>query len=62
MSDLAVALGLVLVIEGVLYALFPEAMQRMMRMALETPPVTLRWIGLAGALLGFWLIWAIKGG
>lgn len=60
MTDLAAALGLVLVIEGVLYALFPGAMQRMMHMALAAPPATLRRIGLAGAFLGFAVVWLAK--
>lgn len=61
MTDFWVALGLVLVIEGVAYALFPEAMQRMMHMALATPPATLRRIGLVSALIGFTVVWLIKG-
>ena len=38
MDDLITALGLVLVIEGALYALFPDGMQRMMKQVLEMPP------------------------
>ncbi len=61
MTELGVALGLVMVLEGVLYALFPEAMQRMMRMAIGLPPVNLRRFGLIGALAGFLVVWFIKG-
>ena len=61
MADFATALALVLVIEGVLYAMFPEAMQRMMRVALEAPPTILRNGGLAAALFGFLLVWLIRG-
>lgn len=60
MTELGVALGLVMVLEGVLYALFPEAMQRMMRMAIDLPPVNLRRFGLIGALAGFVVVWLIK--
>ncbi len=60
MADFATALALVLVIEGLLYALFPEAMQRMMRIALEAPPTVLRNGGLAAAILGFIVVWLIR--
>ena len=61
MADFATALALVLVIEGLLYALFPEATQRMMRIALEAPPSVLRNGGLAAAILGFIVVWLIRG-
>ena len=61
MADFATALALVLVIEGLLYALFPEAMQRMMLIALEAPPTVLRNGGLAAAILGFIVVWLIRG-
>jgi uncharacterized protein YjeT (DUF2065 family) len=61
MADLATALGLVLVIEGALYALFPEGMQRMMAQALELPPNYLRRAGLAAAVCGFFVVWLIRG-
>ena len=60
MSDLFTALALVLVIEGVLYALFPEAMQRMMAQAIELPPSMLRNGGLVAAVLGFAVVWFIR--
>ena len=37
MWDLLAALGLALVLEGVLYALFPAAMRRFMAEALKQP-------------------------
>lgn len=61
MSDLIVAIGLVLVIEGVLYALFPSSMQRMMVMALTQPPRTLRTTGLIAAFIGVAIVWLIRG-
>ena len=60
MADFATALALVLVIEGLLYALFPEGMQRMMRVALEASPTALRNGGLAAAILGFVVVWLIR--
>ncbi len=60
MDEFVIAIGLVLVIEGVLYALFPEGMQRMMAMALTQPSRTLRVTGMIAAFLGFAVVWTIK--
>lgn len=61
MNDLVTALGLVLVIEGALYTLFPEGVQRMMGRAVELPPAYLRRAGLAAAIIGFVIVWLIRG-
>ncbi|MDP6388726.1 MAG: DUF2065 domain-containing protein [Alphaproteobacteria bacterium] len=61
MDDLITALGLVLVIEGALYALFPGRMQRMMAQAIEIPPPVLRWGGLIAAVIGFAIVWLVRG-
>ena len=61
MGDLITALGLVLVIEGALYALFPEAMQRMMVQVLEMPPQVLRTAGLVAAVIGVGIVWLVRG-
>jgi uncharacterized protein YjeT (DUF2065 family) len=58
--DLGTALALVLVIEGVLYALFPEAMKRLMAQMLSVPPTTLRMAGLAAACLGVALVYLAR--
>jgi uncharacterized protein YjeT (DUF2065 family) len=60
MKDLGVALGLVLVFEGVLYALFPEAMKRAAARALSVPPQALRLAGLAAVGAGFAVVWIIR--
>tara|TARA_Y100001968_G_scaffold320412_1_gene353307 strand:+ start:788 stop:982 length:195 start_codon:yes stop_codon:yes gene_type:complete len=51
------AIGLVLVIEGALYALFPAGMQRIMAQALALPQNILRLGGIAFALIGFWVVY-----
>ncbi|MFN4011049.1 MAG: DUF2065 domain-containing protein [Pannonibacter sp.] len=61
MTDLVVALGLVLVLEGILYALAPEAMKTMMRKVLEAPDQTLRLAGLVAAGAGVVLVWLVRG-
>ena len=60
MSDLLTALGLVLVIEGLLYAAFPEQMRRMVVAVLELPSSTLRLAGLIAACSGVVIIWLIR--
>ncbi|WP_421984076.1 DUF2065 domain-containing protein [Roseibium sp.] len=61
MNDFVTALGLVLVIEGVLYALMPGGMKSMMRSALETSDQTLRVAGIVVAVLGLIFVWIIRG-
>ena len=60
MRDLLTALALVLVIEGGLYALFPEGMKRAATRALLVPPQTLRLAGLAAACLGVIFVWLVR--
>ncbi len=60
MTDLLSALFLVLVIEGALYALFPDAMKRVMAQALVLPSSNLRAAGLAAAALGVALLWLVR--
>ncbi|HVJ54541.1 MAG TPA: DUF2065 domain-containing protein [Aliidongia sp.] len=60
MQDLWTALALVLVIEGVLYALFPQPMKRAMLAVLTQPEPTLRLVGLAAVLLGVGFVWVIR--
>ena len=60
-SDIIVALGLVLVIEGTLYALFPDAMRRAMALALGNPSSALRMAGLVSILAGTVIVWFIRG-
>jgi uncharacterized protein len=60
MSELVTALGLVMVIEGVLYALFPGHARAMMEMVRATPEETLRMIGLAAMAAGVAVVWAAR--
>ena len=61
MSDLVAALGLAMAIEGILYALFPDGMRRMMERALALPPQVIRVTGLVAALAGVGLVWLARG-
>jgi len=59
--DLLTALALVLVIEGMLWALFPEAMKRAAERALVMDSGQLRYAGLVAAATGVVLVWLIRG-
>lgn len=56
-STIWLALGLVLVIEGLTYALVPRHMQNMMRMLQEQPPEQLRVMGTVVLAVGVFVIW-----
>jgi len=61
MMDFLTALGLMLVLEGSFYTLFPEGMRRMMARAIMVPSGQLRGFGLILAVLGFIIIAVIRG-
>ena len=61
MSDLVVGLGLVLVIEGLLWALVPNLATRLLEAAASVPPNTLRIAGWSSVLTGLALVWIIRG-
>lgn len=61
MSDLVAALGLVLVLEGILYAGFPQAARNLMRQSLALPENVLRGAGLVALALGLTVVWLVRG-
>ena len=60
MNELIIAFGLVLVIEGVLYAAAPEQLKRMMVGLQETSADKLRLGGLAAMGVGLLIVWAAR--
>ena len=60
MRELGIAIGLLLVIEGLLYAIFPSAMKKMLIVMKDLPATKLRSGGLLFAALGFIIVWYIK--
>jgi uncharacterized protein YjeT (DUF2065 family) len=58
--DLLVALGLVLVIEGLLYALVPGHLKAMMLALQKLPDDQLRIGGVAAMALGVAVVWAVR--
>ena len=51
------SLGLLLIIEGLLYAVFPNRMKSMIQKMLKMNNNTLKWGGLMSAILGFIMLW-----
>lgn len=61
MEAALLALGLVLALEGALYALFPETMRRAMAMVLALPADQLRSGGVVAAVIGVGIVWLLRG-
>ena len=55
------AIGLVLVIEGLVLALAPDAIRRMWETLKEQPNESLRRIGLGAVMLGVFIVWLSRG-
>jgi uncharacterized protein len=60
MEDFLAALSLLLVIEGLLFAAFPNASRRAMREASQTPDSLVRKIGVASAVVGIAALYAVR--
>jgi len=60
LSDLVTALGLVLVIEGLVLALAPDVLKRMLAQILLRPPQALRLGGLIFATIGVAIVWLVR--
>ena len=60
MKELVIAIGLLLFIEGLLYALFPSKMKNMLKTIERLSANQLRIGGLFFTLIGFLIIWYFK--
>ena len=60
MNELAIAFGLFLFIEGILYAIFPAKMKNMLKKLENMKDSQLRTGGLIFAIIGFIIIYYIK--
>jgi uncharacterized protein YjeT (DUF2065 family) len=60
-SDLAVALGLVFVIEGLLWALAPRLGRQLLEAAYTFPEASLRFAGAASVSFGVLVVWLVRG-
>lgn len=61
MTDFLAALGLVFVIEGIVFAALPGPAKRAMEAVLKTPEPNLRFTGVVSALFGLLIVWMVRG-
>jgi uncharacterized protein YjeT (DUF2065 family) len=61
MSDLAVAFGFVLVIEGSLWALAPTLGRKLLEATAEMPLSSLRMAGALAVAAGVLVVWIVRG-
>ena len=60
MKDLVSALGLLLFIEGLFFAIFPTKIKNMLKVIEKIPETKLRTVGIFSLILGFLIVWYIK--
>lgn len=60
MSTIVLALGLVLCVEGLVFALAPSRLEDILRTLAELPPETRRMVGLGALAAGVLLVWLAK--
>ena len=61
MADFLAALGLVLVVEGLVYGGFPALAKRLASEVLATPENALRVAGLTAIAIGIGVVWLVRG-
>jgi uncharacterized protein YjeT (DUF2065 family) len=61
LQELGVAIGLLLVLEGILYAVAPDAMRRMLQLVLSQPEQTIRMTGIGTAIVGLLVVLLVRG-
>lgn len=62
MNDFLVAIGLMAVIEGLLYAAAPSLMRKGLRQLLDASDFWLRTGGVTAMAVGVAVVWAVRGG
>jgi uncharacterized protein len=60
LADFLIGVGILFVLEGLLFAASPAWMRRAMKSALETPDNLLRVVGIGSAVAGLVLIWVVR--
>ncbi len=60
-ADILVALGLVFVIEGLIWAIFPGAFQKMAALASDIPEAQFRLSGVLAIAFGVFIVWLVRG-
>jgi uncharacterized protein YjeT (DUF2065 family) len=59
-GDFLVGVGMVLVIEGLLFAAVPQGMRAAIKSVLSSPDNILRVVGLVSAVIGLIVIWLVR--
>jgi uncharacterized protein YjeT (DUF2065 family) len=60
MVEFVTAIGLVFVIEGLLYAALPGRMKNLMKVAEQVPPETMRNVGVIAIAVGVAIVWLAR--
>ncbi|ESX85347.1 hypothetical protein X755_30920, partial [Mesorhizobium sp. LNJC405B00] len=60
-QDFLAAIGLVLVVEGLVYGGFPGLAKRLAGEVLSTPEIALRIVGLVAIAIGVGIVWLVRG-
>jgi uncharacterized protein len=61
LADFVTGFGIAVVIEGLLYALFPNRARSVWQMVASLPENTLRAIGIAAVATGVMVVWLVRG-
>lgn len=61
LGDALTALGLVLVIEGLIFAAVPEGAKRALTLMTSRPPALMRMLGVGAMAAGVVLVWLVRG-
>ena len=59
-ADFLIGVGILFVLEGLLFAASPSWMRRSMKSAVMTPDNILRMVGIVSAVAGLLLIWLVR--
>ncbi|MBT4203773.1 MAG: DUF2065 domain-containing protein [Rhodobiaceae bacterium] len=60
MNEFFIAIGLVFVIEGFLYAMYPVYMKKLIQLMLDYSDISLRYGGILFVIIGLFIIWVAK--
>jgi uncharacterized protein YjeT (DUF2065 family) len=60
-EEFIIAFGLVFVIEGLIWAIFPNLFQKLAVLASDTPEGQLRLSGVMAIAFGVFIVWLVRG-
>ena len=61
MNEFVIAIGLLFVIEGLVFSLMPTMVKQMAEEVLNKSESTLRMIGVIAMIIGVFAVWLVKG-